>query len=35
MEKLKQEGLAQVSVDKFTTGVLDIVAKAALAAVGL
>ena len=35
MEKLKQEGLAQVSVDKFTTGVLDIVAKGALAAVGL
>jgi hypothetical protein len=34
MEKLKQEGLAQVSIDKFTAGVIDIVAKAALAAVG-
>jgi hypothetical protein len=34
MEKLKQEGLARVSTDKFTAGVIDIVAKAALAAVG-
>jgi hypothetical protein len=34
MEKLKQEGLAQVRIDQFTAGVIDIVAKAALAAVG-
>jgi hypothetical protein len=34
MEKLKQEGLAQVRIDEFTAGVIDIVAKAALAAVG-
>jgi hypothetical protein len=33
MEKLKQEGLAQVRIDQFTAGVIDIVAKAALAAV--
>jgi hypothetical protein len=33
MEKLKQEGLAQVSVDRFTAGILDIVIKAALAAI--
>ena len=33
MEKLKQEGLAQVSIDKFTAGIVDIVIKAALAAI--
>jgi hypothetical protein len=33
MGKLKQEGLAQVSVDKFTAGIIDIVIKAVLAAI--
>jgi hypothetical protein len=33
MEKLEQEGLAQVSIDRFTAGVVDIVTKAALAAI--
>jgi hypothetical protein len=33
MEKLKQEGLAQVSLDKFTAGIIDIVTTAALAAI--
>jgi hypothetical protein len=33
MEKLKQEGLAQVSIDRFTAGIIDIVTKAALAAI--
>ena|ERR1700693_3761819 len=33
MEKLKQEGLAEVSIDRFTAGIVDIVTKAALAAI--
>ena len=33
MEKLKQEGLAEVSIDRFTAGIIDIVTKAALAAI--
>ncbi|PYJ78858.1 MAG: hypothetical protein DME69_07065 [Verrucomicrobia bacterium] len=32
MEAIKQAGLAQVTIDKFTNGIIDIVTKAALAA---
>ena|SRR5690349_2247388 len=32
MERIKQAGLAQAAIDKFTNGIVDIVTKAALAA---
>lgn len=32
MEAIKQQGLAQVAIDSFTNGIVDIVTKAALAA---
>ena len=35
MKALKQTGLAQVSIDTFTNGVLDIVINAAFAAIKL
>ena len=35
MKALKQAGLAQVSIDTFTNGVLDIVINAAFAAIKL
>jgi hypothetical protein len=33
MEAIKQAGLAQVAIDNFTNGIVDIVTKAALAAI--
>jgi hypothetical protein len=33
MEAIKQAGLAQVAIDNFTNGIVDIVSKAALAAI--
>ena len=33
MVAIKQAGLAQVAIDKFTNGIVDIVTKAAMAAI--
>ena len=33
MERLKQEGLAQIEIDKFTGGVIDILIDAGLRAI--
>jgi len=33
MESLKQQGLAEATIDQFTSGVIDIVTKAAIAAI--
>lgn len=34
MERLKQEGLAQVAINKFTTGIIDILVGAGFKAIG-